>query len=142
MDIFLHELSKYVNLGEFFVNKSSYKWCKCYTFFYQDLLLYVVLLCQNEDRNHYTFCLHEPIYCVSECTVPGVSLGEPDEGLELPRICGHLSSTGAHLAHLHVVADHLLAGLVAQHWVVLVLGVLDVVPQHLEMYFRHFFIDI
>ena len=77
--------------------------------------------------------LHGPIDCVSECTVPGVSLGEPDEGLELPRICGHLSSTGADLAHLHVVADHLLASLVAQYRVVLVLGVLDVVPQNLEL---------
>ena len=82
--------------------------------------------------------LHGPIDCVSESTVPGVSLGEPDEGLELPRICGHLTFTGADLAHLHVVADHLLASLVAQYWVELVLGVLDVVPQNLEMYFRHF----
>ena len=35
------------------------------------------------------------------------------------------------LSHLHIVADHLLAGLVTQDWVVPVLGELDIVPQHL-----------
>ena len=32
------------------------------------------------------------------------------------------------LSHLHIVADHLLAGLVTQDWVELVLGKLDIVP--------------
>ena len=36
------------------------------------------------------------------------------------------------LSHLHIVADHLLPSLITQNWVELVLGKLDIVPQHLE----------